>query len=228
MDFQSSENDLGVVIDLNLGDNAFEFFCSNGRLKVSVLGSKIIRIQATRNANYRIHESFARVPYHEEAQSTIEESNEYWIISSARFKVKITKNPISIRLSSPQGDCIFDLPGQSGMEWIGDSFVCRMKMIDETYFYGLGEKTHGLNKMGLRFEMWNTDNPDYDSTSDPLYQSIPFFIVLQKGIAHGVFLDNTYRTFFDFGHKEENFYQFGAPNGPLDFYIILGPEITEV
>jgi alpha-glucosidase len=76
--------------------------------------------------------------------------------------------------------------------------------------------------------MWNTDNPDYDSTTDPLYQSIPFFIVLQEGIAHGVFLDNTYRTFFDFGHKEENFYQFGAPNGPLDFYIILGPEITEV
>jgi alpha-glucosidase len=228
MDFKNSENSLGRITDAYVDENEIEFLCSNGKLKVSVLGAKIIRIQATRTAKYRMYDSFARVPYHEDIQSSIRESDDRWIITSAIFTLEVKKNPLSLRLHNQEGDSIFNMPDGDGIEWTEEGFSCRMKILDETYFYGLGEKAHGLNKRGLRYEMWNTDNPDYDSTSDTLYQSIPFFITLCDGIAHGIFLDNTYRTFFDLGHSEEHFYQFRAPGGPLDLYIILGPNITDV
>jgi alpha-glucosidase len=228
MERQNSTTDLGKVIDAHLGENSFEFLCSNGKLKVSVLSSKIIRIQATRTTDYRMHDSFARVPYPDEAHSSIEESNDTWSITSTNFILEVKKKPVSMRLLNPKGDCIFNLLDRLGIEWTQESFVCRMKLLGETYFYGLGEKAHGLNKSGLRYEMWNTDNPEYDSTSDTLYQSIPFFITMKEGIAHGIFLDNTFRTFFDLGHSEKHLYKFGAPRGPLDFYVILGPKITDV
>jgi alpha-glucosidase len=228
MESQNLQIDLGDVIEVNPRENIFEFLCNNGKLKMRVLGPKIIRVQATRTIDYRMYDSFARIPYQDEAQSNLDESSDQWIITSESFKLEVMKKPISIRLFDRQGTPIFDLPAQVGIEWTGTSFVCRMRMFGESNFYGLGEKAHGLDKRGLRYEMWNTDNGDYDSTSDPLYQSIPFFIVLQEGIAHGIFLDNSYRTFFDFGHTNENFYEFGAPDGPLDFYVILGPKIADV
>jgi alpha-glucosidase len=228
MEPQNSQIDLGNVTEVNPGENIFEFLCNNGKLKVSVLGPKIIRVQATRTNDYRLYDSFARIPYYDEVQSSLEESGDKWIIASEFFKLEVKKKLISVCLFDRQGASIIDLPAQVGIEWAGESFVCRMRMVGEAHFYGLGEKAHGLDKRGLRYEMWNTDNPDHDSTSDPLYQTVPFFIVLQEGIAYGVFLDNSYRTSFDFGHDDETIYQFGAPDGPLDFYIILGPKITDV
>jgi alpha-glucosidase len=50
---------------------------------------------------------------------------------------------------------------------------------DEQY-YGLGEKAGPLGKRGHSYVMWNTDPAAYNATTDPMYQSIPFFIALRK------------------------------------------------
>jgi alpha-glucosidase (family GH31 glycosyl hydrolase) len=41
--------------------------------------------------------------------------------------------------------------------------------------------------------MWNTDN-SYGVNTDPLYQSHPYYLGLRKGIAYGIFQDNSYRS----------------------------------
>jgi alpha-glucosidase len=43
-----------------------------------------------------------------------------------------------------------------------------------------------------------------------------------------VFLDNTWRTNFDFGRADETRYTFGSLNGPIDYYLIYGPEPKQV
>ena len=64
---------------------------------------------------------------------------------------------------------------------------------DEHYF-GFGEKSTPLDKRGRSLVMWNKDPEGFDASSEPLYQSVPFFLALRQGPRYGIFFDNTYRS----------------------------------
>ncbi|WP_338321547.1 hypothetical protein [Oenococcus oeni] len=50
-----------------------------------------------------------------------------------------------------------------------------------SYFYGLGDRTGHLNKLGYHYKMWNTDNPNpHVESFETMYKSIPFFVALEK------------------------------------------------
>lgn len=97
------------------------------------------------------------------------------------------------------------------------------------HFYGLGDKTGFLDKRGYAYEMWNTDNPDPQvDTFKALYKSIPFFITLTDSHVYGLFLDNTYHSYFDMAQESEAYYGFSAEGGNLDYYYIAGANMAEV
>ena len=108
--------------------------------------------------------------------------------------------------------------------WDGKSFRVAKANTSEDHFFGLGDKPGPLDRAGETFTMWNTDNFGWQESTDPIYKSIPFFIHIRDGRAVGVFLDNTFRTFFDFGRERTDRYTFSAPDGPLDYYLLYGPE----
>ncbi|MDO3408602.1 glycoside hydrolase family 31 protein [Saccharibacillus sp. CPCC 101409] len=103
------------------------------------------------------------------------------------------------------------------------------KMDGGEKFYGLGDKTGPLNKRGYEYEMWNTDDPSpHVESHKALYKSIPFFITLQEASAFGIFFDNPFKTFFDLGKENSDYYYFGADDGNLDYYFIYGPDMKSV
>ena len=112
--------------------------------------------------------------------------------------------------------------------WRGSAFRLYKGMSSADHFFGLGDKPGPLDRVGEAFVMWNTDNFGWQSTSDPIYKSIPFFLNMRNGQTLGVLFDNTWRTFFDFGRELEKEYSFGAPNGPVDYYLMYGPEPKKV
>jgi len=57
---------------------------------------------------------------------------------------------------------------------------------------------------------------------------VPFYIALKQGRAHGVFLDNTFRSNFDIGHTSQGLIAFGADGGELNYYVIDGPTPKDV
>jgi alpha-glucosidase len=97
----------------------------------------------------------------------------------------------------------------------------------EEHFYGLGEKAALLDKRRGRFTMWNSDTPAYREGTDPLYQSIPFFLGWQDGAAYG-FFDNSFRTHFDFGANHDGLAEFSADGGELNYYFFQGPSIRKI
>ena len=112
----------------------------------------------------------------------------------------------------------------------GMAFVLRKALQASEHIFGLGDKTGGtLDRRGKSYVDWNTDAYGFDSSTDPIYKSIPFFISSGgPGGAYGLFLDNTWRSFFDFGHSAPDTLAMGAPDGPIDYYIIAGPGIRDV
>jgi alpha-glucosidase len=102
------------------------------------------------------------------------------------------------------------------------------QMPDDEHYFGLGEKAGPLDRRGGAFVQWNTDASHYEEGTDPLYDSIPFFLTDRAGVSYGLFLDNTWRTEFDFGKAQRSQYSFGAEGGPLDYYILYGPQPKQV
>ncbi len=110
----------------------------------------------------------------------------------------------------------------------GDAFRVTKQKTPDDHFFGLGDKPGPLDRAGESFVMWNTDNFGWQESTDPIYKSVPFFLEMHGGRTIGVLFDNTYRTFFDFGHERTDRYSFSAPGGPLDYYLLYGPEPKQV
>ena len=90
----------------------------------------------------------------------------------------------------------------------------------------LGDKTGPLDRRGGTFIDWNTDAFGFAPSSDPIYKSIPFYIGGRRRAArYGLFLDNSWRSTFDFGHRDAAAIEISAPDGPIDYYVIAGPTI---
>jgi alpha-glucosidase len=112
--------------------------------------------------------------------------------------------------------------------WEGTRFEVSKQRSFNDHFFGLGDKPGPLDRGGQAFTMWNTDAFGWQESTDPIYKSIPFFLEVNQGRTLGVFMDNTWRTNFDFGRADVTRYTFGSLNGPIDYYLLYGPEPKQV
>ena len=103
------------------------------------------------------------------------------------------------------------------------------ELAPDAVVYGLGDKTGFLNKRHYAYENWNTDNPDpHCDNFKSLYKSINFFMVYSKDGCVGILADNSYRTRFDFGKEQADYYFWSHAGGALDYYLIPGKHPGEV
>ena len=110
----------------------------------------------------------------------------------------------------------------------GSDFRFYKRLTSDDHFFGLGDKPGPLDRAGEAFTMWNTDHFGWQESTDPIYKSIPFFLQMRQGRTVGLFFNNTFRSFFDFGRENPDEYSFGATDGPLDYFLLYGPEPKQV
>ena len=148
--------------------------------------------------------------------------------TTAKLRVTVHRDPLALKVTDLAGHVIAEnYPGRP-IEYHGTSFRVYMKSPEDEHYFGLGDKPGPLDRRNEAFSDWNTDAFGWQESTDPIYKSIPYFITLRNGIAAGIFLDNTWRASFDFNKEYRDAYSFGAPNGPLDYYILYGPEPKQV
>ena len=147
---------------------------------------------------------------------------------TAKLHVAVHKDPFGFAVTDDAGHIVLqDLPGRA-IEYHGASFRVYMKSPEDEHYFGLGDKPGPLDRRNEAFTDWNTDAFGWQQSTDPIYKSIPWFITFRKGVCAGVFLDNTFRTSFEFNKEYRDSYSFGSEGGPLDFYIVYGPEPKQV
>ncbi len=154
-------------------------------------------------------------------------------LETASLKVTAQHEPFRLAFADRAGESLDADDPERGIAVAGPSFRVAKRLRDDEHVYGLGEKNGRLDKRGwslggYNYVMWNTDTYSYDSSTDPLYVSVPFYIVLRQGKAHGLFLDNTWRSTFDIGRERQDLLTFGAEGGELDYYFINGPHPKQV
>jgi len=145
-------------------------------------------------------------------------------IRTSEIEVRIQMNPFRVAFYDLAGRLISKDKDSLGAAWDGSNVRCWKWMPPDEHYFGLGEKTGPLDKRGHSYVNWNTDPAGYDSLTDPMYQTVPFFVGLRQGKAYGIFFDNAYRSFFDMGTESADAYSFGAEGGEMNYYFFYGPD----
>ena len=143
--------------------------------------------------------------------------------------VRVDPTDGRLTIEDRSGQTILADSSDRHLSYSGKTFEVRQVLPADEHFFGLGDKAGPLDRRGQAFSMWNTDAYGWRESSDPLYKSIPFFVgVNEAGRAYGLLLDDTWRSWFDFGRTDPRVMTFGAEDGPLDYYVMAGPAPKEV
>ena len=154
-----------------------------------------------------------------------EQASAFEIYTSA-LRVRIDRDPMRLQIFDKWQKLVFGDYAGRGHEAVGERGVKARKILrSDEHFFGLGEKTGPLDRRGRSYRMWNSDRPCYGVTEDPLCKSIPFFM---SSYRYGIFLDNTYKTEFEFGTESDEYYSFRAPGGAFIYYFIFGADYKEI
>jgi len=207
--------------------NGIEVHSGAAVLQVTAVTDSILRVRVGVGALPE-DASWAVLPDSRKSSVAVEAAGDGF--KTKALQLKIMRDPLQIVVLDLSGNVINESSVAHATELrggetpqTGRGFTVWQEMSDDEHFFGLGDKPGPLDRRNEAFTMWNTDAFGWQESTDPLYKAIPFFMTFAKGRAAGVFLDNTWRTYFDFGKAERNAYSFGADGGPLDYYILGGP-----
>ncbi|MBP2277914.1 MULTISPECIES: TIM-barrel domain-containing protein [Sphingomonas] len=194
------------------------------KMRLIALADGVVRVRIARDGAYPEDASWAVLPEQRKARATVTATADGFTTASLRVRIGAGG---AITFETRDGKVISADAAPVAID--GKSFTLRKSLPITEHFYGLGDKTGGLDRRGKEFVDWNTDAFGFTSADDPIYKSIPFFLSTgAPGGSYGILLDNTYRTWFDFGHRDADTLTFGGPDGPIDYYFVAGPSLAEV
>ena len=194
-------------------------------MQITALTDSIIRVRIAQGGKFPEDASWA-VPASVRRQS----------VNVTQTSDGFRTRALDVHVDPQLGLTVNDLQGRTivadastPLSFDGRGFMLRKKLPIDQRIYGMGDKTGGMDRRGAAFVDWNTDFFGFATWSDPIYKSIPFYIgVASDGYAYGLFLDNSWRSNFDFGHRDADAIELSAPDGPIDYYVLAGPTVADV
>ena len=235
---------IGSVTSVSKTDKTVVLNCSDqSQVQLSILAPDLIRVRVSfaQPLPQKDHSwAIAKLDWTTPAWSMRESATDM-VITTDELEVVVNRSPLLIdfrdakthrSINTDQQPMAYDAKGTLASQLFDPSagqFVAVSKKLGfDEHFYGLGEKAARLDKRRSFFVNWNSDTPGYTEGKDPIYQTIPFYIGLNRGEAYGIFFDNSYRSFFDFGRSSQQRAWFGAEGGELNYYFLYGPSISKI
>jgi alpha-glucosidase len=218
---------LGNAESISIQNNTLVIKSGSAQACVMVYGPAIIRVCISKNfdeddSSYAVIQKPLNKPEYTESASEI-------VITTSALKLHVTKSPLRFSFYTTDDKVLSEDDKRFGTTWQDARVINYRKLYPDEKFIGLGEKTGNLNRRGSHYVNWNTDASLHDINTDPLYKTFPFFIGLHSGLTYGLFLDNTHKSYFDFGATtNEEMSWFGADGGDLNYYFFGAQGVTNI
>jgi alpha-glucosidase len=219
---------IGNVQHVEKLKDGVELTAGAAKVRLAAFHKGIFRVRLAPNGNFAKDYSWAVVESPEPPSVKTEENEKELRLTAGDVMATVQKSPLLISFSDRAGNVLLADEPSLPMAWDGPHVHIWKRMPADEDYFGLGDKAGPMNRRNRAFTNWNTDEFGWQESSDPLYKSIPFFIGLRRGVAYGVFFDNTYWSSFDFGKENRDYFSFGAEGGELNYYFIAGPEPKKV
>src|SRR4051794_31098915 len=195
-------------------------------IRVEALTDSVLRVRLAPGGRWSEDASWAVPPAVRHQNVAVEATSDGF--RTKALVVHVDRRTLGLTVTDLQGHTIVDDEGQP-VHLDGPRFTLSKALRVGEHVYGLGDKTGNFDRRGESFVDWNTDAWGFQRDTDPIYKSIPFFVATgADGGAYGLFLDNSWRSWFDFGHRNDAAIEIGSEGGPIDYYIIAGPSLRDV
>ena len=210
--------------------HGIEIYSGNAILQILALRDDVVRVRVGRDGVLPEDASWAVLPAvrQQRASITAEISDRAVGFRTKSLRVQIDRATLRLSLTDLAGNVLQEDAAAWPVELHDQSFRIYKQMSPDEHYFGLGDKVGPLDRRSQVFTLWNTDAYNFQESTDPLYKSIPFFLTMRAGRSLGVLLDNTWCSSFDFGKEIDRVYSFGAEGGPIDYYLLYGPEPKRV
>jgi alpha-glucosidase len=215
----------------------------NSQVQLTVLAPDLVRVRtsfgkpiSSRDHSWAIERTNWPTP-----QWRVLSTNDSISLKTDELEVVVRRDPLLIDFRDVKTGTVINADEQpmvrdskhllKGMMFDPDAgqFVAVSKKLGfDEHYYGLGEKAARLDKRRGSFVNWNSDTPGYTEGKDPIYQTVPFYLGLERGSAYGIFFDNSYRSYFDFAKSSQQRVWFGAEGGEINYYFFYGPSIKKI
>ncbi len=163
-----------------------------------------------------VQDTINLVPFSVEANdSTLE-------INSAKIKIVCKKFPLRVSYFNHAGERTLEEPLAGGLAVALNERMINFVSEPNDHFYGTGERGTSLDKKGQKFLSYNTTVFGYSSAEPVMNINIPLITTTQ---GYALFIDNTYKGFFDF--ENANRFSYSVSRGELTYYFISGSTIPE-
>lgn len=224
----------GGIISWKQKKQRIKIYSQYSTLELRIISDSILKFRYANDGYFEDDFSYAIDPEYEihDAPYSFEEKPDQLAIKTAKVHCFISKKDSTIKICDANGTVLVE--DEKGYHWKeekkygGNVVISTLKSDRSIKYYGLGDKTGRLNLNGTRRQLWGTDCYGYGNETDPVYKNIPFFLGLNQGNGYGIFLDNSFRTFFDFGMEREEVLSFWAQGGEMRYYFIYGPQLLDV
>jgi len=206
--------------------NGITIYSGAALMQVTALRDDLLRVRVGATGTLPEDASWAVLPQSRTATVAVkaETSGTTVGFSTAKLRVRIQRDPLATTVTDLAGNVIAEDNPERPVEFHGAGFRVYKRSPEDEHYFGLGDKPGPLDRRNEAFTNWNTDAFGWQESTDPIYKSIPFFITFRKGVTAGIFLDNTWRSSFEFNKELRDGYSFGSEGGPLDYYILYGPD----
>ncbi len=208
-------------------NDQFEAKLDNGAVRISYLKGVGFHVRYSFTGSFAPFFSYATVdPLPPYESLSVSDKGDSVLIKAGDLTAIVHKKPFRLSFANSDG---WDFIQESyGAGHSGKKLAHVIKWEKGTQFYGLGERPDDLIRTNKTYELWNTDEPGYKKGTEPIYQSMPFYIGLNTKGAWGIFYDNSYKTQFDFGGQLKTHIGFYSEGGELQFYVFYGPQIKKI
>ncbi|MEM7106143.1 MAG: TIM-barrel domain-containing protein [Bacteroidota bacterium] len=187
----------------------------NGEYEISALSDHLIKVTYSDSATVGnlVHAPVLTEPVDVEFR----DSEEKLILSTAKTRVEVTKDPVRIEFYDEKAG--LKLSEETGYFRDGDTSTYRFGLNDTEKIYGFGFKAIPLNRRGHRFDHYNQPAYGYGLGAANLNYSVPVLVSSKK---YMLLFDNPARGYFDVGKSENDILEFGNLGNNQAYYFVNG------
>ncbi|HMR82924.1 MAG TPA: glycoside hydrolase family 31 protein [Niabella sp.] len=198
--------------------------------EVRAVSNNIIRVRVSKE---KVLSDFSYVLTAKETpvNVTVEEKDDVIYMATRDILVEVEKRPsFRVTFRNRAGEILNeDVTGEAfGTTFIGNKVSIYKKMQEGERFVGMGEALGNLDRRGTGITLNNTDTYKYEDPRLPMYVSVPFYIGIHHKRQYGIFYNNTYKSFFNFGLSTPGFTSVNMEGGDADYFFIYDESVGKI
>jgi alpha-glucosidase len=219
----------GKIVSYKKITSGIEGRLTNAIFDVHVYNDNIIRVRVSKNKTLN-NFSYALVdttlPSFNDI--TVEDKGNIISLSTKMIVAEIQKQPFfKITFKDKNENIINQDIDDNGTSFTGDKVTVYKRMQESEHFVGMGEALGNLDRRGTGITLNNTDNYKFGDPRVPMYSSIPFYMGIHHDIIYGIFFNNSYKSFFNFGLSTP-FTSVSFDGGDVDYFFLYDTSVAKI